>query len=73
MRTSFDKLQVRVLAVLTLVNFMNFVDRQIIGALVPLISADFMLTHSQAGWMGSVFALVHSVLTLPLGVVADRT
>ena len=73
MRTSFEKQQVRVLAVLTLVNFMNFVDRQIIGALVPLISADFLLTHSQAGLMGTVFALVHSVLTLPLGVVADRT
>ncbi|HZL85747.1 MAG TPA: MFS transporter [Candidatus Krumholzibacteria bacterium] len=73
MRQPLDKHQFQVLAILSLVNFMNFVDRQIIGAILPLLQDDFSLSHSQAALLGTAFALMHSIFTLPLGMLADRT
>ncbi len=70
---ALDRRQLHVLLLLTLVNFMNFVDRQIVGAILPLLQGEFSLSHSQAGLLGTVFALMHSCFTLPLGVLADRT
>jgi len=72
-REALDRTQIQVLALLTLVNFMNFVDRQVVGAILPLLQTEFSLSHSQAGLLGTVFALMHSVFTLPLGILADRT
>lgn len=69
----FTHTQILVLAILTLINFVNYIDRQIIFALVPLIQADFGLTHLQVAWLGTVFSFVHSLFTLPLAVLADRT
>ncbi len=70
---NFTRYQWQVLTILTLVNFVNYIDRQIIYALVPLIQAEFVLSFSQVGLLGTVFSLMHSVCTLPLGVLADRT
>ncbi len=66
-------LQFRVLLILTLLHFLNYVDRQIVYALVPLLRAEFVLTRFEVGLLGTVFSLVHSVFTLGLGWVADRT
>lgn len=73
MREQLEKHHVQTLAVLTLVNFMNFLDRQIIGAVLPLLQTEFALTHAHAALLGTVFALAHSLFTLPLGMLADRT
>jgi predicted MFS family arabinose efflux permease len=73
MRDRLDRYQISVLAILTLVNFMNFVDRQIIGAILPLVQAEFTLSHSQAALLGTIFGVMHSLFTLPLGMLADRT
>lgn len=64
--------QTRVLLTLTLVNLVNFVDRQIIFALVPLIRVEFALSYFHTALLGTVFSIVHSVGTLPLGWLADR-
>ncbi|MBI4462117.1 MAG: MFS transporter [Acidobacteria bacterium] len=69
---SFTGYQKKVLLILTLVNFVNYVDREIIFTLVPLIQADFALTYAQVSLLGTVFSIVHSLCTLPLGVLADR-
>ncbi|MBI1982571.1 MAG: MFS transporter [Acidobacteria bacterium] len=68
----FTSYQIRVLAILTLINFVNYVDRQIIYPLFPLIEADFHLTYSQLGLLAVAFSVVHSVGTLPFGRLADR-
>ncbi|MDB5703990.1 MAG: hypothetical protein JWN66_1106 [Sphingomonas bacterium] len=62
------------LTMLLLVYTFNFVDRQIFSILVPAIKADFGLTDTQLGVLGSVaFALLYSTLAIPLAWIADRT
>ncbi|HSB76441.1 MAG TPA: MFS transporter [Terriglobales bacterium] len=70
---SFGQRQWRVLAVLALINLVNYVDRQIIFPLFPYIRREFGLTHLQSGSLATAFTVVLSVCSLPLGMVADRT
>lgn len=61
------------LAMLLLVYTFNFVDRQILGILAPLVKADLQLTDTQLGLLGGLaFALLYSTLGVPLAVLADR-
>jgi MFS transporter, Spinster family, sphingosine-1-phosphate transporter len=69
----FSPHQVRVLAILMLVNFINYIDRQIVFPLFPLIRGEFSLTYLQVGGLAAAFSIVHALTTLPLGVLADRT
>ena len=45
--SQFTPQQKQILAILTLLNFLNYVDRQIAYALVPLIRVEFALSHFQ--------------------------
>jgi len=65
--------QKRVLLILTLVNFVNWMDRQIVLPLFPLIKADFHISYTQLGWLVAAFSLVHSFGSLGLGRLADLT
>src|SRR3989304_3386576 len=69
----FNSYQAQVLVILALVNFVNYIDRQIIFPLFSLIKADFALSDFQLGLLGTVFSIVHALGTLPLGWLADRT
>jgi MFS family permease len=69
---SFSRTQWRVLLILMLVNFVNYVDRQIIFSLFPEIRREFSLTFSQLGYLATAFTLVLSIASLPLGMLADR-
>ena len=63
-----------VLAMLLLVYTFNFLDRQILGILAQPIKADLRLTDAQFGAVGGLaFALLYSVLGVPLAMLADRT
>ena len=70
---SYDAKQVRILAVLTLVNFVNYIDRLLIFPLFSLIKAEFLLSDAQLGLLGSVFQFVHAPASVILGQVADRS
>ncbi|MFM2043019.1 MAG: hypothetical protein RLY86_1595 [Pseudomonadota bacterium] len=62
-----------VLFVLLLVYIFNFIDRQIIGILAPLIKADLGLSDTQLGLMGGLaFALFYTGLGIPIAMLADR-
>ena len=62
-----------VLFILTLVYAFNFIDRQIIGILSPFIKADLGLDDAQLGWLkGIYFALLYTILGIPLAWLADR-
>lgn len=69
--TRFRSDQAQLLVVLTLVNFVNYIDRQIIFPLFSLIKADFSLSDFELGLLGTVFSVVHALATFPLGMLAD--
>ncbi len=66
-----------ILGILTLVNFLNYVDRQIVSGLVPHLKQSIAdgglgLTDTQVGLLQSAFMIVHSIASIPLGIAADR-
>ncbi len=62
------------LSLLLLAYIFNFLDRQILGILAQPIKADLHLTDTEFGAVGGLaFALLYSVLGLPLAYLADRT
>ena len=63
-----------VLTLLLLAYILNFLDRQILGILAQPIKATIGLTDAQFGALGgTAFALLYSVLGIPLALLADRT
>ena len=63
-----------VLALLLLAYIFNFLDRQILGILAQPIKQDLNLTDTQFGAIGGLaFAILYSVLAVPLAYLADRT
>src|ERR1700737_4728769 len=67
--TSF---QLRLLAVLALINFVNFVDRQAVPPLVPLIRDEFGLSSTQISYLQVVLQAVLALSSIPFGFFADR-
>ncbi|MEQ7874105.1 MFS transporter [Sphingomonas sp. ASV193] len=64
----------RVLLALTFAYVLNFLDRQMLGILAGPIKADLHLSDRQFGAVGGLaFALLYSLLGLPLSLLADRT
>lgn len=60
-------------AVLLLVNTLNFADRAILAVLAQPIKEDLKLTDADLGLLqGLGFAILYSVLGLPLGWLAER-
>jgi predicted MFS family arabinose efflux permease len=63
-----------ILALLLLAYIFNFLDRQILGILAQPIKTDLRLSDTDFGLIaGPPFALLYSVLGVPLALLADRT
>ena len=63
-----------ILAFLLLTYIFNFLDRQILGILAGPIMADLKLNDAEFGAIaGIAFAILYSVLAIPLAMLADRT
>ena len=63
-----------VLLLLLIAYIFNFLDRQILGILAAPIKADLHLSDTEFGAIGGLaFALLYSVLGVPLALLADRT
>ena len=65
------------LVVLTLINFFNYVDRQVLGPLIPFLEKPVAdgglgLSGTEVGLLHTAFMIVHSVASIPLGILADR-
>jgi MFS family permease len=60
------------LAVLTGLNFLNYVDRFIPAAVMPSIIAALHLKDSQAGSLSTLFILTYSLVSPVAGWLADR-
>ena len=60
------------LGVLFAINFLNFYDRLIIGAVGESIAVEWNLGDSQLGYLGTAFILLYAAVGVPLGRWADR-
>ena len=63
-----------VLAMLTFVYILNFLDRQLIGILAKPIQDALQITDGQLGLIGGLyFAMFYCFIAIPVGFFADRT
>ncbi len=62
----------KILLVLTLVEFINYFDRQVVFPLFSFLKADFGLSDFELGLIGTVFMIVHATCSVPLGILADK-
>ena len=62
-----------VLAILTIVYALNFLDRTIFNVLIESIKKEFALSDTTMGLLaGFGFALFYSVIGIPIARIADR-
>lgn len=59
------------LGLLTCINTVNFIDRNVVFALFEPIKQELGLTDAQLGWLGSAYIIVLSLAAVPLGIVSD--
>lgn len=62
----------RLFAVLFLLNLFNYIDRQVLYAVFPLIQTDLHISDFQLGALASVFMLVYMCYAPICGYLADR-
>ena len=64
----------RILALLTLINVLNFVDRQLLPSFANFIKPDLHLTDTQYGLLTGLFFLIfYAAAGLFMGILADLT
>ena len=59
--------QARLLAVLALINFVNFADRQVLNPLVPLLRQHFNVSDAQLGSLQWVLLGILALASIPSG------
>jgi MFS family permease len=69
---SFTYAQARLLAVLALINFVNFADRHVLDPLLPLLRNHFGVSDAQLGWLQTGLLIVLALASIPSGYLADR-
>ncbi len=60
-----------VLGLLLAVNLFNYIDRQVVYSLLPLIIPDLRLSDVQAGSLASAFMLIYMLAAPPIAWLAD--
>ena len=70
-RQSVGSGQAWALGLLTVINLLNYVERNAIFALFEPLKRDLSLTDAHLGWLASAYVLVFSIASLPLGVLSD--
>lgn len=69
---SLSAYQLRLLAVLALINFVNFAARQVIVPLIPLLRDHLHATDTQLGSLQTFLLVVLACASIPFGFLADR-
>jgi ACS family hexuronate transporter-like MFS transporter len=62
-----------ILAVFVLSSAINYLDRQTLATLAPLLRAEFQLTREQYGWILGVFSIAYAASAPFAGLLIDRT
>ena len=60
------------LGVLFTINLFNYIDRQVISGVLPLVQQDLQLSDTALGWLASAFMILYLSGSIPLGVLGDR-
>jgi MFS family permease len=60
------------LGILTGLNVLNYLDRFVAAAVLPLIIAELAISKGQAGWLQSAFMLTYMLVSFLAGYVGDR-
>src|SRR5437016_13236157 len=60
------------LSVLTLVNFLNYIDRQVLPAVAPSMRQELGLSQTEIGFMEDALLLSFTVFALLFGTLGDR-
>jgi len=60
------------LGVLFTINLFNYIDRQVISGILPLVQQDLRLSDTALGWLASAFMILYLTGSIPLGVLGDR-
>jgi predicted MFS family arabinose efflux permease len=60
------------LGVLFTINLFNYIDRQVISGVLPLVQHDLQVSDTQLGWLASAFMILYLTASIPLGVLGDR-
>ncbi|MGB8493711.1 MAG: MFS transporter [Candidatus Acidiferrum sp.] len=68
----FTFAQARLLAVLALINFVNFADRQVLNPLLPLLRRHFGVSDTWLGSLPMVLLVILALASIPSGYLADR-
>jgi MFS family permease len=71
-KNPFNYEQIRLLAVLALINFVNFADRQVLNPLVPLLRQHFNVSDTALGSLQWVLLVILALASIPSGYLADR-
>lgn len=61
-----------IVGLLWLAYFINYVDRQAVFSILPVLQKELHFSNAQLGLIGSVFIWVYSLCCLPAGRLADR-
>jgi MFS family permease len=61
------------LSVLTGLNTLNYLDRYVGAAILPLVIAELAISKGQAGLLQSMFNLTYLIISLPMGWLGDRS
>lgn len=59
--------------VLTVINFLNYLDRYVLSSVLPWIKEDFLLSDGRAGFLGSMFMVMFLAAAPFSGYLGDRT
>ncbi|TSK07861.1 MAG: MFS transporter [Geobacter sp.] len=60
------------LGLLLAVNLLNYIDRQVLFAVFPLIKADFGISDTELGFLGSAFMLSYMLIAPVFGWLGDH-
>lgn len=66
------RMAVAILLVLTAINFVNYLDRYVLFAVLEPMSQELGLRDSQSGLLGTAFILVYALASPWLGALGDR-
>lgn len=59
------------LGLLTVINIVNYLERNVIFALFEPLKRDLSLTDTHLGWLGTSYVLMFSIAALPAGLLSD--
>src|SRR5438067_12584105 len=60
------------LGLLLAINLFNYIDRQVLAAVVPKVEVEFQCDKAEIGWLMSAFLVSYTVIAPVFGWLGDR-